>query len=304
MKILILGYSSIFKKRILNVLVKNNIKFCIASKSSMQQEEKAFDWYRNYNYALKHSNADLVYISLPNSYHYYWAKKALNKNYHVIVDKPISENYSQAKNLIKIAKRKKKLIAEATFYNYHKQFDEALRSLNGIKNIKLINTNFTIPMPKNNSFRMSKKLSGGCLMDMSPYAAATARLLGSGKLLKMHTSLSRNKQGLIISFKVFCKFQKNYYFGSFCFGGEYKNNMVLFSKNKHIELNNIFSPPSNKNLKILIKQNNSLYINRIKKCDIFENFFKQIRYSYNKKKFDFYYKTILEDAKFREKLIK
>ena len=290
--------------QILNVLIKNKIKFCIASKSSVNKEKEVFAWYRNYNYALSHSNADLVYISLPNSLHYYWAKKALNKNYHVIVDKPISENYSQAKNLVKIAKRKKKLIAEATFYNYHKQFDQALKSLNGIKNIKIINTNFTIPMPKKSSFRMSKKLSGGCLMDMSPYAAATARLLGSGKLLKMHTSLNKNKLGLIISFKVFCKFQKNYYFGSFCFGGEYKNNMVLYSKNKHIELNNVFSPPSNKNLKIIIKQNNSLYINKIKKCDIFENFFKQIRYSYNRKKFDFYYKTILEDAKFREKLIK
>ena len=159
-------------------------------------------------------------------------------------------------------------------------------------------------MPKKNSFRMSKKLSGGCLMDMSPYAAATARLLGLGKLIKMHTSINKNKQGLITSFKVFCKFQKNYYFGYFCFGGEYKNNMILFSKNKHIELNNIFSPPSNKNLKILTKQNNSLYVSKIRKSDVFENFFKQVKYYYNKKKFNFYYKTILEDAKFREKLIK
>jgi NDP-hexose-3-ketoreductase len=304
LKILILGYSSIFKKRILNVLIKNNIKFCVASKSSAKKEKKAFNWYRDYNYALNYSNADLVYISLPNSFHYYWAKKALNKNYHVIVDKPISENFSQAKNLVKIAKRKKKLIVEATFYNYHKQFDKALKSLNGLKNIKLINTNFIIPMPKKNSLRMSKELSGGCLMDMSPYAAATARLLGSGKLLKMYTSLNKNEQGLITSFNVFCVFQKNYYFGFFCFGGEYKNNMILFSKKKNIELNNVFSPPYNKNLKILIKQNNYLYINKIKKCDIFETFFKQIRYSYNRKKFNFYYKIILQDAKFREKLIK
>jgi len=304
LKILILGYSSIFKKRVLNFLIKKNIKFCIASKSSSQKEKKAFNWYRNYGDALNHSNANLVYISLPNSLHYYWAKKALNKNYHVVVDKPICNNYSEAKNLIKIAKRKKKLIAEATFFNYHKQFDQALKLLNGTKNIKLINTNFIIPMPKKNSFRMSKKLSGGCLMDMSPYAAATARLLGLGKLIKMHTSINKNKQGLITSFKVFCKFKKNYYFGYFCFGGEYKNNMILFSKNKHIELNNIFSPPSNKNLKILTKQNNSLYVSKIKKSDVFENFFKQVKYCYNKKKFNFYYKTILEDAKFREKLIK
>ena len=80
--------------------------------------------------------------------------------------------------------------------------------------------------------------------------------------------------------------------------------MVLFSKKKNIELNNIFSPPSNKNLKILTKQNNSIYISKIEKSDIFENFFKEVKYFYNKKKFNFYYKNILKDAKFREKLIK
>jgi len=30
---------------------------------------------------------------------------------------------------------------------------------------------------------------------------------------------------------------------------------------------------------------------------------KKVRYSLNQKKFDFYYKTILADAKFREKII-
>ena len=48
-------------------------------------------------------------------------------------------------------------------------------------------------MPKKNSFRMSTKLFGGCLADMGPYAAGTARLLGSGKLLKMQTSVNKNK---------------------------------------------------------------------------------------------------------------
>ena len=302
MKILILGYSNLFRKRILNILIKQNIKFCIASISSPQKEKKAYNWYRSYDIALDNSNADLVYISLPNSLHYYWAKKALSKNYHVVVDKPITENYSQAKHLVRIAKNKKKLIAEATFYNYHTQFNRALKLINGSKNIKLINTNFIIPMPKKNSFRMSKKFSGGCLMDMSPYAAGTARLLGLGKMLKMQSNVIMNKHGLITSFYIFCKFEKNYYFGYFCFGGEYKNNMILFSNKKHIELNNIFSPPPNKNLNILIKQKNSSNLEKTKKSDVFENFFKQIKKSYKKKKFHFFYKTILADAKFRGKI--
>ena len=303
MKILILGYSSLFKKRILNVLLNNNIKFCIASRSSPQKEKEACSWYRSYSFALNHSNANLVYISLPNSYHYYWAKQALEKGYHVIVDKPICKNYLQAKNLIKIAKSKKKLIAEATFFNYHKQFEQAVKLLNGVENIKHVNTNFIIPLPKKSSILMSEKLSGGCLMDMGPYASGVARLFCSGKLLKMYKTIKRNKQGLIVSFSILCQFEKTSYFGFFCFGGEYKNNLILFSKKQYVELNRVFSPPFNKNMKILIKQKNLLYRQKIKKDNVFENFIKKIKRSLDQKKFDLYYKMIIEDIKFREKIL-
>ena len=60
--------------------------------------------------ALKNSDADIVYISLANSNHYFWAKKALENGYHVIVDKPLAKNYLQTKKLVQLAKIKKKLI--------------------------------------------------------------------------------------------------------------------------------------------------------------------------------------------------
>ena len=78
----------------------------------------------------------------------------------------------------------------------------------------------------------------------------------------------------------------------------------MFSKNKYIELNSVFSPPYNKNIKILIKQKDSLHKKKIKKDNVFENFLKKIKYSLNQKKYNFYYKTILEDIKFREKILR
>ena len=302
MKILILGYSALFKKRIIKVLLDKKIKFCIASKTQPNNEKKAYKWFRDYNYALKNSKADLVYISLPNSNHYSWAKKALEKKYHVIVDKPITLNIKQAKILTSLAKKKNRLLAEATFFNYHDQFQKALKTINGYKNIKIITTNFIIPMPKKKSFRMQKRFAGGCYMDMSPYAAATARLLGFGKLLNIQSNVYKNKQGLITSFNISCKFKNNYYLGNFCFGGEYTNNMLLFSNKKKIEINNVFSPPSNKNLKILIRENNSFKQNKIKKDDIFKNFLNEIMNNLNKKIFKPYYKKILIDAEFRNKI--
>ena len=259
-------------------------------------------WFRDYKDALNNSQADLVYISLPNSLHYTWAKKALENNYHVIVDKPINLKLKDTLMLVKVAKKKKKLLTEATFFNYHKQFEQSLKILNGKKNIKLINTDFIIPMPKKKTFRMLKKFGGGCISDMSPYAAATVRLLTSGKLLNFTSKVHKDKQGLSTSFSISCKFKNNYYFGYFCFGGEYRNKMTLFSTKKNVEINNVFSPPANKSLRIIIKKKNSIAIKKVKKDDIFENFFYEILRYLKKNRFNTFYENILIDAKFRNKI--
>ena len=82
MKILILGYSNLCKRKIIPLLSKkfNKIKFCVCSKTQRKKNIGAYEWYRNCNDALEKSKADLVYISLINSQHYYWAKKSLEKN--------------------------------------------------------------------------------------------------------------------------------------------------------------------------------------------------------------------------------
>ena len=303
MHILILGYSKLFRRRIRNVLIKKNIRFSIASKSSNPSEKKVYKWYRDYFIALKKSNADIVYISLANSHHYFWAKKALESGYHVIVDKPLSKNYSQTKSLVQLAKRKKKLIAEATFFNYHKQFSEAVKYVNGINNIKYVNAHFVIPLPKKNSILMSKKLLGGCLMDMGPYAAAIPRLFCSGKLIKMKKVIEKNKKGLITSFNIVCQFKKTSYHGFFCFGGEYKSSLVFISKNKYVELNRVFSPPPDKKLSIIFKKKGKICKRQLDKESVLENFLKLVKNSLNKKKYKNFYQIALQDAKFRDKIL-
>jgi len=301
--ILILGYSNLFRRRILNVLLENNIKFSIASKSSREKEKKAYKWYTNYFTALDTSEANIVYISLANSDHYYWAKIALEKGFHVIVDKPLSKNFLQTKKLVSLAKKGKKLIAEATFFNYHKQFKKAVAFVKGVNNIRFVNANFIIPMPKKKSLLMSKKLSGGCMMDMGPYAAAVPRLFCSGKLIKMEKIIKKNKKGLIVSFSILCQFKKTTFHGFFCFGGEYKSNLIFVSKNKYVELNRVFSPPFDKKLTIVFKNKNKIYKKKLKKENVFENFLIKIKQSLNKKSYKHFYQMALQDAKFRDKIL-
>ena len=63
--------------------------------------------FSNYEVALSSSSANIVYISLPNSLHFNWAKKALLAGYHVIIDKPLAYKLSETRKLIKLAKKKK-----------------------------------------------------------------------------------------------------------------------------------------------------------------------------------------------------
>ena len=114
-KLLILGYSSFARRRLIPSLKKmKNIDYYICSKSNQINFKKKI-LFNNYNQALNQISPNIVYVSLINSLHYKYAKMSLKKGFNVIVDKPISENYSQAKNLIKIAKRKKKINSRSNF---------------------------------------------------------------------------------------------------------------------------------------------------------------------------------------------
>ena len=118
-KVLLLGHSDLSKKTIIKTFIKHNIDFCVASRSEKNKIAKAYAQFQTYEEGLKKSSADIVYISLPNSFHYKWAKKALNSGYHVIVDKPLCDTFNKVKNLISIAKENNRLLSEAIFFDYH-----------------------------------------------------------------------------------------------------------------------------------------------------------------------------------------
>ena len=147
MKILILGYSNLCRRKIIPVLKKkfSNVKFSICSRTQKKKNIGAYDWFRDYKVDLKKSKADVVYISLINSLHYYWAKKFLENNYHVIIDKPATLNFKQAKNLVKLARKKKRLLSEAVVFHYHHQINKAIKEINSLKNLTHVHARFVIP---------------------------------------------------------------------------------------------------------------------------------------------------------------
>lgn len=303
-EILLLGYSHIARKRIIDVFIKNKIVYSIASQTHKKMIQGTKKQFSNYEDALKNSGAHIVYISLPNALHFIWAKKALLMGYHVIIDKPICYKLSETKELIRIAKKRKKLISEAIFYNHHAQIKKIIKLAGSKKDINKIDVNFCIPMPEKNSLLMSNKLEGGVIMDMGPYAASIHRIFFNKKIIDMRIAVAKNSLNLPISFKIQVRYNKKTYSGSFKFGGNYINQVNFFTKNKEISIDRVFSPPSNLNLSVKVLEKNKGKTYLVKKDNCFENYFLEVLIKINKMNYSYYYKQIEEDHFFRNKIQK
>ncbi len=303
MKILILGYSNIIKKRVLSVLKEKKIKIFIASKSYKKKIPGIRGQFQSYEQALKECKPNIVYISLPNSKHYEWAKKSLNCKYNTIVDKPITSNMKQLDELIKLSKKNKKLLVESTFFNYHIQIKKIIRMYKNDA-YKKINAKFVIPKPDKKSILMSKKLQGGVLMDMGPYISSIPRLFNLKELIKKKILVKKNKDKLIMSIKFSMNFKEGDYYGFFKFGGKYKNQIIITNKKTKSYITRVFSPPYDENLILKSISKKKEKIIKFKKDNSFRNFFAEVLKITIGKKFDFYYKRMRHDSVFRTNLTK
>lgn len=303
MKVLILGYSNIVKRRVLSVLKEKKIEIYIASKSYKKKIPGIKKQFASYEQALKKCKPTIVYISLPNSKHFEWAKKSLNYKYNTVVDKPITSNEKQLDELVKLSKKNKRLLVESIFFNYHLQMKKIIRVYkNDIH--KKINARFIIPKPDKKSILISKNLQGGVLMDMGPYISSIPRLFKLKKLINKKIKITKNKDKLIISIKFSMSFKEGDYDGFFKFGGKYKNQIIVSNKKTKSYISRVFSPPHNEKLILSLISKKKKKIIKFNKDNCFQNFFSEVLKIIKEKKFDFYYERMKHDVIFRSNLNK
>ena len=271
MKVLILGYSNIVRRRILSVFKEKKIQLFIASKSHKNQIQGVKKQFKSYEIAIKKCKPNLVYISLPNSKHFYWAKKSLNYKCNTIVDKPITVNRKQLNELINLSKKNNKLLTEATFFNYHLQMKEIIK--------------------------IHKK-------DKGPYISAIPRLFNLKRLVSKKIEIKKNRENLITSIKFTFNFKEGKYNGIFKFGGKYKNQIKISNKYNSSIIKRVFSPPDDENLFLRLNSKKKQRIIRLRKDNCFRNFFREVLKVIKNKRYDFYHNRMKHDVVFRTNLIK
>ncbi len=138
-----------------------------------QQEfgfEKAYD---SYDALLQDPEVEAVYIPLPNTLHYEWAKKAMEQGKHVLCEKPLVPTAAQAEELYAAARENHVLLMEAFAY-LHSPWVAALKAeidQGTVGKVRYIESQFLTSDYNLSNIRMRRETNGGCTFDLGCYTA-------------------------------------------------------------------------------------------------------------------------------------
>lgn len=132
--------------------------------------------YTDIDHLLLDEAVDTIYVALPNTLHYDYAKKALQAGKHVICEKPVTLKLSELEELERIADERDLILIEAITTLYLPTYKEVQAKLGQIGPVKFVNANFTQYSSRYDAFLAGERppvfdpdLGGGALVDLNVY---------------------------------------------------------------------------------------------------------------------------------------
>jgi len=129
-------------------------------------------FHSGYEQVLADPQLDAVYLALPNSMHNEWTIRALEAGKHVLCEKPIAANKTEAIAMFETARRVGRVLVEAFMYRAHPQTQEVIDKvrMSAIGQVKLVRTSFCYHTNRiAGNVRFDPALAGGALMDIGCY---------------------------------------------------------------------------------------------------------------------------------------
>ena len=174
--------------------------------------------YDSYEKLLADESLDVLYLPLPNSLHYSFAKQALEAGKHVILEKPFTVTYAEAKELAELAERKGLLLFEAVTNQYNPNYEKVRELLPGLGDIKIVQLNYSQYSSRYDSFKQGivapvfdPEKAGGALLDLNVYNIHfVTGLFGEPQSVHYYPNMERgvDTSGILIleypSFKCSC----------------------------------------------------------------------------------------------------
>lgn len=143
--------------------------------------------YGSYDELLADPEIDAVYIPLPNGFHAEWSIKAMRAGKHVLCEKPITVNASEAREIEAVRSETGRYCLEAfasRFDPVQERAVEIVRS-GALGDLRFVHTiaSFLMATPNPADVRLQAGIGGGALYDIGCYAVdAQRRLVGRAPL--------------------------------------------------------------------------------------------------------------------------
>jgi predicted dehydrogenase len=180
----ILSTANIGVKRVIPAIIagQRGVVTAIASRNAERAASIAASFgitrsYGKYQSLLDDPEIDAIYNPLPNHLHVEWTVKALEAGKHVLCEKPIGLNATEAQAIVAARDQSGKRVIEAFMVRYHPQWHRVrtLVRAGRIGSVRAIQSAFVFTVLDPNNVRNQADIGGGALYDVGCYPIVTAR---------------------------------------------------------------------------------------------------------------------------------
>ena len=136
--------------------------------------------HASYEALLADPEVEVVYISTPHPWHAEWAMQAAEAGKHILCEKPIALNHTEATSIVEAAKRNNVFLMEAFMYRCHPQTAKLIELVQSgaIGDVRVIQATFSFQTEYNVQSRLlNNALGGGGILDVGCYCTSMARLI-------------------------------------------------------------------------------------------------------------------------------
>ena len=135
--------------------------------------------YGSYQAVLADPEVDAVYIGLPNGLHGEWSIAAAKAGKHVLCEKPLASDTTEALAMAAAAEEHGVGLVEAFMYRFHPRtirLAEMIRH-GAIGEVRAVSASFGFVLDDSTDVRLDAGLAGGALMDVGSYCVNVSRLI-------------------------------------------------------------------------------------------------------------------------------
>ena len=176
--------------------------YAVASRHIEKAQAFAKKWniktcYGSYEELADDKNVDLIYIAVPHSHHYQYARMCIEKGKPVLCEKAFTANAFQARHLISLAERNKVFITEAIWTRYMPlsiKMQELIKDgIIGTPHMLTANIGYPI---SNKERIFSPELAGGALLDVGIYTLNLAAMVFGSEPQAIHSVCTKTDSGV------------------------------------------------------------------------------------------------------------